>query len=119
MNNISRKLSPSEKLFHIPQNPDGAMIMAFVARIEGAITPDIMQQALHFVQKRHLTLQIHIVELPDGSYFQSQGTPEIPLRVIDKQYENQWIEIAENEIHQPFPNPSLWLVVSLCLRISV
>lgn len=102
MNYVNRKLGLIENLFEILHDL-GAMIDVNVARIEGKITPDIVQQALYFVQKRHPMLQVHIVESKDGFYFQSEGTPEIPLRVIDKQYEHQWIEIAQNELHQKFP----------------
>lgn len=54
------------------------------------------------LQKRHLLLQVHILESPDGLYFQSEGTSEIPLRVVDKQYENQWMDMVEDEVHQKF-----------------
>ncbi len=73
-----------------------------VAQIEGTLTPDILQQALNLVQKRHPMLQVHIVDLPDGTYFQSVGTLKIPLRFIDKQHEYQWLNIAESELHQKF-----------------
>jgi hypothetical protein len=101
MNSLNRKLGLIENLFEILHDL-GAMIDVNVARIEGPITPEILQQALDLVQKRHPMLQVHIVESVDGFYFQSDSTYKIPLRVIDKQYENQGIEIAEDELHQKF-----------------
>ena len=101
MDCLNRKLGLVENLFEILHDL-GAMIDVNVARIEGALTPDILQQALDWVQKRHPMLQFHIVSSADGTYFQSQGTPKIPLRVINKQHDNQWIEIAESELHQKF-----------------
>ena len=101
MNSLNRKLGLIENLFEILHDL-GAMIDVNVARIEGLLTPDILRQALNLVQKRHPMLQVHLIELADGLYFESEGTQEIPLSVIDKQYENQGIEIAEDELHQKF-----------------
>ncbi|TAF07043.1 MAG: hypothetical protein EAZ77_10970 [Nostocales cyanobacterium] len=101
MTSISRKLGLVENLFEILHDL-GAMIDVNVARISGVLTPDILRQALDFVQKRHPMLQVHIVELADGVYFQSEGTTKIPLRVIEKQHENHCLEIAEEELHQKF-----------------
>ena len=82
MDYLNRKLGLIENLFEILHDL-GAMIDVNVARIERLLTPDILQQALDLVQKRHPMLQVHIVESADGFYFQSEGTPKIPLRVID------------------------------------
>lgn len=101
MDYINRKLGLVENLFKILHDL-GAMINVNVAQIEGLLTADILQQALDWLQKRHPMLQVHIVDSTDGTYFQSEGTPKIPLQVIDKQYANQWIEIAENELHRKF-----------------
>jgi NRPS condensation-like uncharacterized protein len=101
MDYLNRKLGLIENLFKILHDL-GAMIDVNVARIEGPLTPEILQPALDLVQKRHPMLQVHIVELADGFYFRSEGTSKIPLRVIDKQHENQGIEIAEDELHQKF-----------------
>jgi len=99
MDNLNRKLGLVENLFHILHDL-GAMIDVNVARIEGALTPNILQQALDLVQKRHPMLQVHIVNSADGAYFEFQGTCKILLHVIDKQHENQWIEVAEDELHR-------------------
>ncbi|MEP0791416.1 MULTISPECIES: hypothetical protein [Cyanophyceae] len=101
MDSLNRKLSLIENLFEILHDLR-AMIDVNFARIEGLLTPDILRQALNLVQKGHPMLQVHLIELADGLYFESEGTQEIPLRVIDKQYENQGIEIAEGELYQRF-----------------
>jgi len=101
MDYLNRKLGLIENLFEILHDL-GAMIDVNIARIEGPLTSEILQQALDLVQKRHPMLQVHIVELADGFYFRSEGTSKIPLHVIDKQYENQGIEIAQEELHQKF-----------------
>ncbi|MFM7406528.1 MAG: phthiocerol/phthiodiolone dimycocerosyl transferase family protein [Cuspidothrix sp.] len=101
MKSITRKMGLVENLFEILHDL-GAMIDVNVARISGELTPDILRQALDFVQKRHPMLQVHIVKLADGMYFESEGTTKIPLRVLEEQYENHCLEIAQDELHQRF-----------------
>ncbi len=98
---LNRKLGLVENLFEILHHL-GAMIEVNAVRIEGPLTPTILQKALDLVQKHHPMLQVHIVDLADGAYFQYEGTSKIPLRVIDKQHENQWLEITQEELHQQF-----------------
>ncbi|MBD2128312.1 hypothetical protein H6F97_18335 [Microcoleus sp. FACHB-1] len=117
MNHLNRKLGPAENLFEFLHDL-GAMIGVIVARIEGTLTPDILQQALDLVQKRHPMLQVHIIQSADGFYFESKDTPKIPLRVIDKQHENQWIEIAQDELHQKFSDGTSPLCRVAFLRSS-
>lgn len=101
MKAITRKLGLVENLFKILHDL-GGMIDVNVVRISGELTPDILKQALDFLQQRHPMLQVHIVELSDGVYFESEGTTKIPLRVLEKQHENHCLEIAEEELHQRF-----------------
>lgn len=102
MNNLNRKLSVSETMYMSPESGDD-MIMIFVARIEGLIKPHTLRKALNLAQKRDPMLQIRIVESEDGFCFQSEDTPEIPLHVLNKTSEEQWIKTAENEVEKQFP----------------
>ncbi|MHC5938530.1 condensation domain-containing protein, partial [Nostoc sp.] len=101
MSYLNRKLGLVENLFEILHDL-GAMIEVNAVRIEGPLTPTILQKALNLVQKRHPMLQVHIVDLADGAYFKHEGTSKIPLRVINKQHENQWLEITQEELHRQF-----------------
>ncbi|MEO0840403.1 MAG: condensation domain-containing protein [Cyanobacteria bacterium J06643_5] len=118
MNLYKRKLGLIENLFHIIHDL-GGMIDVNVARVEGKVSANILQKALNCLQKRHPMLQVHIAKLADGAYFQSEDTTEIPLRVIDKQDENQWLEIAESELHQKFDIDSSPLCRVIFLRSSI
>ncbi|WP_375479862.1 condensation domain-containing protein [uncultured Nostoc sp.] len=102
MNFPTRKLGLIENLFDIVHDV-GGMIDVNVVRIEGLIKPAILQQALDCLQKLHPLLQSHIVNLEDGVYFEWEGTTKIPLHVIDKQDDNQWLQVAQEELHQKFP----------------
>ena len=101
MENLSRKLGTIENIFNIIHDL-GGMICICVAQIEGLIQPGILQQALNLLQKRHPLLQVHIVDLEDGRYFQSEGTKEIPLKVIKKYQSDRWFKVAEEELHEKF-----------------
>ncbi|MEM7712399.1 MAG: condensation domain-containing protein [Cyanobacteria bacterium P01_A01_bin.68] len=118
MNLYKRKLGLIENLFHIIHEL-GGMIDVNVARVEGKVSANILQQALNCLQKLYPMLQVHIVKLADGAYFQSENTTEIPLRVIGKQDENQWLEIAEEELHQKFSIDSSPLCRVILLRSAI
>ncbi|MBE9181926.1 hypothetical protein IQ268_25485 [Oculatella sp. LEGE 06141] len=97
MNYFKRELTPGEKMFtHL----GGEMSMTFIGQVEGLISPDVLQQALRLVQKRHLLLQVHISKSDEGVFFESGDAQDIPLQVIDKQSDNQWVAIAETEVNQ-------------------
>jgi len=78
------------------------MIDVNIVRIEGDIATNILSTVLDLLQTRHPMLRVNITELADGNYFNSKEIEKIPLRVITKTHENQWLEIAEEELHQKF-----------------
>ncbi|MEM7556724.1 MAG: condensation domain-containing protein [Cyanobacteria bacterium P01_A01_bin.84] len=78
------------------------MIDVNIARIEGVIETNILRKVLDFLQNRHPMLRVRIIELADGTYFSSQNIKKIPLETISKTDENQWLEIAEKQLHEKF-----------------
>jgi NRPS condensation-like uncharacterized protein len=118
MNFPDRKLGLIENLFDIVHDL-GGMIDVNIARIEGSIKPAILQQALDFLQELHPLLQSHIINLEDVAYFKSEGTTKIPLDVIDKQDENEWLEVAQKELHQKFTRNTNPLCRLTLLRSSI
>ncbi|MGK7880289.1 MAG: condensation domain-containing protein, partial [Crocosphaera sp.] len=101
MSSVARKLGSVENLFHIIHE-FGGMIDVNVARIEGDIQPNILEKALLLLQNRYPLLRVRIIDLEDGAYFISENIQKIPLQVITKTDENQWLEIAESELHKKF-----------------
>ncbi len=101
MSSVERKLGSVENIFHIIHEL-GGMIDVNIARIEGDIQPHILQKALLLLQNRYPLLRVRIIDLEDGAYFSSENIQKIPLKVMTKTYENQWLEIAESELHQKF-----------------
>jgi NRPS condensation-like uncharacterized protein len=101
MTNFSRRLGLVENLFATLHSM-GAMLYVNIASIEGVISLDVLRSALDLLQQRHPLLQVHLQESDEGFVFCSDGTSIIPLRTIDRQHEQQWIEIAEDELLQKF-----------------
>ncbi|MEL4896855.1 condensation domain-containing protein [Crocosphaera sp. Alani8] len=101
MSSLERKLGSVENLFHVIHD-FGGMIDVNIARIEGDVQPHVLQKALLLLQKRYPLLRVRIIDLEDGYYFSSENIQKIPLRVITKTDENQWLEVAESELHQKF-----------------
>ncbi|WNZ43598.1 condensation domain-containing protein [Leptolyngbya boryana CZ1] len=101
MVNFSRKLGLVENLFATLHSM-GAMIYVNIASIQGVISLDVLRSAMDLLQKRHPLLQVHLQESDDGVSFCADGTLRIPLTAIERQHEQQWLEIAEGELLQKF-----------------
>ncbi len=104
MLSVERKLGSVENLFHIIHEL-GGMIDVNIARIEGNVQPNILQKALLLLQHRYPLLRVNIIDLKDGAYFSSENIQRIPLQVITKTDESQWLQIAESELHKRFSIP--------------
>jgi hypothetical protein len=101
MVNFSRKLGLVEHLFETFHSM-GAMIYVNIARVQGFVAVDVLRTAIDLLQKRHPLLQVHLQELDSSFYFCADGTVAIPLKIIDRQHDRQWLEIAEDELSQKF-----------------
>ena len=101
MVNFSRKLGLVEHLFETFHSM-GAMIYVNIAVIQGFVTVDALRIAIDLLQKRHPLLQVHLQASDRNFYFCADGTLAIPLRIIDRQHDRQWLEIAEAELSQKF-----------------
>ncbi|BAZ13895.1 hypothetical protein NIES4071_57350 [Calothrix sp. NIES-4071] len=117
MNYLNRKLGLVENLFEICHSL-GAIIDVNIACIEGIIPDEILRQALDLVQKRHPLLQVGIIESEEGFRFISEPNLKIPLHIIDKRQDNQWLDIVEEEVHKIFPNHSIPLCRVIFIRAS-
>ena len=101
MSSVERKLGLVENLFQIIHEL-GGMIDVNIVRLEGDIKPNVLQQALLLLQNRYPLLRVRIIAQEDEAYFSSENIQRIPLQVITKTKENQWLEIAQSELHQKF-----------------
>jgi hypothetical protein len=92
--------------------PQGAMLLsgmpfsinfAVTARLRGAITLDEIQNALERLGGCHPILASHVIAGQDGAaYFVDEGTPPIPVRVIERMSDDDWVGVLEDEVAVPF-----------------
>jgi NRPS condensation-like uncharacterized protein len=85
-----RKVTGAERFFsHAPFST-----VTMVARIKGDVTAEMLQNAVDKVQQRHALLRVRIKDTQDGElWFTSQGVQEIPVEVVPRKTENDWIEV--------------------------
>lgn len=73
------------------------------ASITGPSSARRVREALDFAQRRHALLAVRVQTDEDGRpWFDSDGVPPIPLRVLARHGEEGWIREAEDELTRPF-----------------
>jgi NRPS condensation-like uncharacterized protein len=98
---MNRLLTTVERLaFLIDQTVNQNFVM--VATVSGPLTDSILRQALDLEQQRHPPLKCKFID-GDPPRFSTEGVPQIPLRIIQRQSDDHWLEIAEKEILEPLP----------------
>lgn len=82
-------------------NRHAPFVVVVVLRLEGGPSPERLAGALSSLGRRHPLLQVRIVEEDGSFWFESDGTPPIPLRVVERAGEDGWMELAEEELNSP------------------
>jgi NRPS condensation-like uncharacterized protein len=109
-----RKLGQLEQMTEFMNVCANTWNIVTISRIRGNIQPAILQKALDIVQYRHPRLKSRIVRRKDGLYFQTQGTQEVSLQVLDSSVSESWEEVVQNQMNQKFESDRcLWRVVLL------
>ena len=99
LNTYERKVTGAERFFS--HSPFSTVTM--VARIKGTVTEDMVKAAVEKVQQRHALLRVRIKEgREDELWFTSQGIQEIPIEVVTRVTENDWIEIHAEGAKIPY-----------------
>jgi len=94
-----RKMSPCERFFFMA--PSCTVMMA--ARIIGKIDEQRFRQALDAMSRVHPLLRAKVVfDREGGAWFSSEDVPQIPLRIVSRLSERQWLDELKNEARQPF-----------------
>src|SRR5262245_14094032 len=95
---MKRRMTAIEEA--LTQTNDFAPLNAvIVLPIEGDLPPEFLRQTLDWLQRRHPHLGFHIVTARDSHYFESDGTPEIPLKIVERDDNDQWQTIVEYELN--------------------
>jgi NRPS condensation-like uncharacterized protein len=94
-----RKATGAERFFsHSPFS-----IVTMVARIKGNVSKDMLKNAVAKVQQRHALLRVRIKEDHEHAlWFTSEGVQEIPIEIVGRKSENDWIEIHAEASKIPY-----------------
>ncbi len=97
--NYERRLTPSERFFM--RSPFA--IVTVVARIKGNISKEMLTEAVSKVQQRHTLLRVRI-KLDDDNipWFTSEGVKEIPIDIVPRNSDDQWVQILTENSKIPF-----------------
>jgi len=93
-----RKVTGAERFFM--NSPFSTVTM--VARIKGHVTEEMLKSAVDKVQQRHALLRVCIESRGEDLWFTSEGVQEIPISIIPRTSENDWIKIHEDGCKIPY-----------------
>jgi len=94
-----RKITPIERLF--TRSPFSVVTM--VTRIKGEVTESLLREAIHKAQQRHPNLRVRIREGNDHiPWFTSEGVQDIPVVVVPRKSQDDWIHIYAEAAKVPF-----------------
>lgn len=99
---MRRPLGASERLlWHLSRvRPVNAVLCA---SLTGPMSVERLRGALDFAQRRHALLAVRIRTDEEGRpWFDPDGVPPIPLRVLARDGEEHWSREAEDELSRPF-----------------
>jgi hypothetical protein len=72
------------------------------ARIRGPLAPEKLNGALERLRRRHPLIAVRIAAAECGACFTSVGVPPIPVRVMERASNDDWLREVEREIVIPF-----------------
>lgn len=94
-----RKMSRCERLFFMC--PLFTIIMA--ARITGAVDTIRLRQVLDAVTRKHPLLRAKVLfDERHEAWFSSEGVPPVPMRIVKRVSEHQWLDELKEEARVPF-----------------
>ena len=94
-----RKVTGAERFFY--HSPFSTVTM--VARIKGLVTREMLEHAVLKVQKRHILLGVRIEDKQyEGLWFTSNNVGSIPIEVVNRQSDEDWIKIHAEGAKIPF-----------------
>lgn len=98
---MKQKLGNFEKAMALTAefSPFNAVI---ILRITNGPAEETLGNVLEYLRRRHPLLGVHILKEKGGYFFVSEGTPGIPLRMVERQNSRQWLEVAEEELNKGF-----------------
>jgi NRPS condensation-like uncharacterized protein len=94
-----RKVTSAERFF--TRSPFS--IVTLVARIKGSVSEEMLKNAVSKVRQRHALLRVRIKDDNDhAQWFTSDGAKEIPIEIVPRKSENDWIKIHAEASKIPY-----------------
>ena len=94
-----RKVTSPERLFTLSP----FSIVTMVARIKGNVSEDMLTSAVAKAQQRHALLRVRIKDETDHTQmFTSVSVQEIPIEIVPRKSENDWIKIYSEASKIPY-----------------
>jgi len=94
---VKRELGAFERALTLTDDYSPFNVVA-VVRLAGGPSPDALRQALDILQARHPLLRVRVVRERGRRFFESGGTPAVPLRIIERTDDDHWMRLAEEEL---------------------
>ncbi len=98
---MKRKLGKFETASAI-SGENAAWNIVGVLLIEGLPSIENIRQSLDILQKRHPFLSVRLVKQDGNHFFESGEIASIPLNAINRESNDHWIIIAEDELNYKF-----------------
>ena len=94
-----RKVTAAERFFgHSP-----FAIVTMILRIKGHVSEEMLRRAVTAVQQRHALLRVRIqTRADDAPWFTSAGVGQIPIEVVPRESEDDWVKIHAQAARLPF-----------------
>ncbi len=109
----TRPVGEQERIFHY-LHMLGGLVASGAMQVRGPLTPELLQRAFDWLQKRHPILNSHIRyqgmayrSVPPFVYpvpwFDTRGTARIPVRVVTDPNPEAWRDVLAEENRTPIP----------------
>jgi NRPS condensation-like uncharacterized protein len=95
------KLTGAQSLLLVSELPF-SLAFTVAARIRGPLAPEKLSGALERLRRRHPLIAVRIAAGEGGACFTTTGVPPIPVRVMERASNDDWLREVEREIAVPF-----------------
>ncbi|MBB6269768.1 hypothetical protein HDF26_000195 [Pedobacter cryoconitis] len=99
---MKRKLIIGERIMYVDALTPVNCI--YTVKIRGVIDPEVLRSALYKIQKKHPLLRMKIDEQQAGGpyFILDENIKEIPVRIMERNSEQDWLHESKAEWHQLF-----------------
>lgn len=96
----NRNLGHLEQVMEVLNTSAKTWNLITISRLNKPLNKDILRQAIDIIQCRHPRLNSRIINSQERLIFQTEGTPKIPLHVVNKLNSEQWQEVVNEEMNK-------------------